>query len=89
MITGSNYTPMPAHSHTNKLAHSTVLQENKHIPHPPARLSPLAFLFRKEDKYPHNRKSLPLMHFQQSTASIHVFTYKSEFILCPLQSDLF
>ena len=29
------------------------------------------------------------MHFQQSTASIHVFTYESEFILCPLQPDLF
>lgn len=64
------------HSHactltpTNKPAHSTVLQENKHVGHPPARLLPWPFLFRKEDKYPHNRKSLLLMHFQQSTASI-------------------
>lgn len=58
MITGSNYTHMPAHwhTHTNKLARSTVLQENKHIPHPPARLLPWPFLFRKEDKYPCNRK---------------------------------
>ncbi len=33
-------------------------------------LLPLAFLFVGEDKYPHNRKALLLMHFQQSTASI-------------------
>lgn len=91
MITGSNYTHMPAHWHTHKQACAQYCTAGKQTHSPPAcSPSPSAFfLFRKEDKYPRNRKSLPLMHFQQSTASIHVFTYESEFILCPLQPDLF
>lgn len=84
------------HSHACTLAHTqtslrAVLYCRKTNTFPTSLLafSLALFLFRKEDKYPRNRKSLPLMHFQQSTASIHVFTYESEFILCPLQPDLF
>lgn len=86
MITGSDCTHMPAHTQTVLYCRKT----NTFPTNPPACcLLPWPFLFRKEDKYPHNGKSLPLMHFQQSTAPIHVFTYKSEFICRPPPSDLF
>lgn len=42
----------PAHTHTRKCAHSTVLQENKHIPHPPARLLPWPFCLGRKINIP-------------------------------------
>lgn len=92
-LLNDNRQQLRSHACTHKRARARHRTAGKQTRSPPAcSASPLAFLFflfGKEDKYPHNGTSLPLMHFQQSTASMHVFTYKSEFISCPLRSDLF
>lgn len=74
MITGSNYTHMPAQSHTHthtQTSSHTVLYRRKTNTFPTRLLafSLGLFLFRKEDKYPHNRKSLPPDAF----STVHCF----------------
>lgn len=89
MITGSNYAHTPARQ--NKLVHDAVLQKTNMVSARLLGFSSGLFVFclGRKINIPIVEKILPLMHFQQSTASVHVFTYKSEFISCPLQSDLF
>lgn len=70
-LLNDNRQQLHSHACTHKQARARYCsaREQTHLS-PTCSPSPLAFLFRKEDKYPHNRKSLLLMHFQQSTASI-------------------
>lgn len=75
--------------HKNKPVCSTVLQENKHIPHPPARLLPWPFCLGRKINIPIIEKACSWCIFNSPLLQLHVFTYKSEFILCPPQSDLF
>lgn len=68
MITGSNHTHMRAHKQAR--ARYCSARKQTHLS-PTCSPSPLAFLFRKEDKYPHNRKKPAPDAF----STVHCFNY--------------